>query len=314
VRGRSTWLLLAALIGLGVVAALDALRGGDGEPERVGAQPTTSPAAKLRRAAVTGVLYVSVRSEDGCRLRALSFPSLQDAASFELEWCRFDVSPQGRVVSGSPCRGRGGDVDVFGTPEEPPATFPGCAPAWKPNGALTFVRDGDVLTAEGSVLVDDVPFLVRSSFPYETRRIYVREIAWLTDTRLVAVVHGTGIDPDLRDLVVLVEDGRRLSGGELNASRIHVSQQAQQIFVAYPGSGLVVYDRRGVVLSPESRFPFPDVAAAVDSPDGRWIALARPGNVCIYEPIEPRPREEFPVTCLPFDAVDLAWLQSAPAT
>ena len=306
-RGRSTWLLLAALIGLGLVAAVDALRGGDREPERGRGVATTSPAADLRRADVTGVLYFSVRSEGGCRLRALALPGLQDSASFDLEWCRFDVSPEGTVASGPPCAGRGGDVDVFGTPEEPPATFAGCAPAWKPSGELTFVIDGDVQTPGGDVLVEDVAVFARSSFP-DGSRIYVREMAWLTETRLVLVVRGTGVHPDLRDVVVLVEDGSRLSGGELNASRVHVSRRAQQIFVAHPGSGLVVYDQRGTVRSPESRFPFGDIAAAADSPDGRWIALARPGNVCIYEPVEPRPREEFPVACLPFDAVDLAWL------
>jgi hypothetical protein len=303
-RGRSTWLLVAALIGLGVVAALDALRGGDREPDRPGAVATTSPAADLRRADVTGVLYFSVRSENGCRLRALALPGLQDAASFVLEWCRFDVSPEGNVVAGRPCPGRTFEIR---SGDELSSGFQGCAPAWKPNGDLTFVRDGDVLTPEGDVLVEDVAVFARSSFP-DGSRIYVREMAWLTETRLVLVVRGTGVHPDLRDVVVLVENGSRLSGGELNASRVHVSRRAQQIFVAYPGSGLVVYDQRGTVRSPESRFPFGDIAAAADSPDGRWIALARPGNVCIYEPVEPRPREEFPVACLPFDAVDLAWL------
>jgi hypothetical protein len=302
-RGRSTWLLLAALIGLGLVATVDALRGGDREPERGRGVATTSPAADLRRADVTGVLYFTVRSGGGCRLRALALPSLQDAASFELEWCRFDVSPAGNVVAGPPCPGRTFEIRSV---DELSSGFQGCAPAWKPNGDLTFVRDGDVLTPEGDVLVEDVAVFARLSFP-DGSRLYVREMAWLTETRFVLVVRGTGVHPDLRDVVVLVEDGSRLSGGELNASRVHVSRRAQQIFVAYPGSGLVVYDQRGTVRSPESRFPFGDIAAAADSPDGRWIALARPGNVCIYEPVEPRPREEFPVACLPFDAVDLAW-------
>lgn len=302
-RGRSTWLLLAALIGLGVVATVDALRGRDRDPEGGRGVATTSPAADLRRADVAGVLYFTVRSGGGCRLRALALPSLQDTASFELEWCRFDVSPAGNVVAGPPCPGRTFEIRSV---DELSSGFQGCAPAWKPNGDLTFVRDGDVLMPEGDVLVEDVAVFARSSFP-DGSRLYVREMAWLTETRFVLVVRGTGVHPDLRDVVVLVEDGSRLSGGELNASRVHVSRRAQQIFVAYPGSGLVVYDQRGTVRSPESRFPFGDIAAAADSPDGRWIALARPGNVCIYEPMEPRPREEFPVACLPFDAVDLAW-------
>jgi hypothetical protein len=40
----------------------------------------------------------------------------------------------------------------------------------------------------------------------------------------------------------------------------------------------------------------------------RWYALARPDNICIHERRNPPPREEFPLTCLPFDVVDLAWI------
>lgn len=264
---------------------------------------TRSSAADLRRADVSGVLYLSVRRERGCRLRALRLPGLQDFASFEFEWCRFDVSSRGHVAAGPPCpRNR---VDVRPV-DALASSWSGCAPAWKPQGELTVVRDGDVRTPEGDVLVKDVALFARSSFP-EGSRIYVRELAWLTDTRLALVVRGTRVHADLRDLVMLIEDTRRISSGAINASRIHVSRRAQQIFVAHPGSGLVAYDRRGVALPPESRYPFADIAAAADSPDGRWLALARSGNVCIYEQTETPPRERLPVTCLPFDAVDLAW-------
>lgn len=300
-RGRSTWLLLAALIGLGVVAAVDALRGDDREPERVGAVATTSPAADLRRAGVTGLLYFSVRSEGGCRLRALALPGLQDAASFDLEWCRFDISPEGTVASGPPCGGRGGDVDVFGTPEEPPATFAGCAPAWKLNGDLTFIRHGDVVTPT-DVLVRDVARFARHAL--SAGRLFVAQLAWLTDTRL-AVAVSTQLRPIV---VVVVEEGRAVSEPFLvNAlARLQVRRSTQEILVGGGGAGIEVFDRRGNFLS-ATRFPFGSIAAVAFSPDERWFALARPGNVCIYPEIEPPPRERFPVACLPFDAVDLAW-------
>lgn len=304
-RGRSTWLLLAALIGLGLVAAVDALRGGDREPERGRGVATTSPAADLRRADVTGVLYFSVRSEGGCRLRALALPGLQDAASFDLEWCRFDVSPNGNVVAGPPCPGRTFEIRSV---DELSSGFQGCAPAWKPGGELTFVRDGDVLTPDGEILFDSLARLARNPFPGERPVLlrYVREMAWLTDTRLVAVLRNpTG---DVADIVMIFESGRAVPGAFLPAgSGVYVSREAQEILVAYPTAGVGVYNRRGVIVS-QARFTFPDLAAVAESPDGRWIALARPGNVCIYPEIEPPPRERFPVACLPFDAVDLAWL------
>jgi hypothetical protein len=304
-RGRSTWLLLAALIGLGLVAAVDALRGGDREPKRGRGVATTSPAADLRRADVTGVLYFSVRSEGGCRLRALALPGLQDAASFDLEWCRFDVSPNGNVVAGPPCPGRTFEIRSV---DALSSGFQGCAPAWKPTGELTFVRDGDVLTPDGEILFDNLVVLARRAFPGERTALvrYVREMAWLSDTRLVAVLRNpTG---EVADVVVIFESGRVLPADFRPAgSSVYVSREAQQIFVAYPTAGVGVYDRRGAFLS-QSRFTLPDIGAVAVSPDGRWVALARPGNVCIYEEIDPPPRERFPVACLPFDAVDLAWL------
>jgi hypothetical protein len=307
-RGRGTALLIAAVVALGVIATVDALRGAGSDPEAEPDRPvvTQSPAADLRRADVSGVLYLSTRSEDGCRLRALSLPALQDFASFRSEWCRFDVSPQGHLAAGPPCpEGPRRPVEVWPV-DAVSSTWRGCAPAWRPRGELTFVRDGDVVTLDGDVLVEEVARFARSSFP-EGSRISVREMGWLSDDRLALVLRGTGVHPDLRDVVVVIEDDRRLSRGQFHASRIQVSQEAQQIFVAYHGAGFVVYNPRGAVVSEESRFPFADVAATTDSPDTRWLALARPGNVCIYEPVEPPPREEFPIACLPFDAVDLAW-------
>jgi hypothetical protein len=303
-RGRSTWLLLAALIGLGLVATVDALRGGDREPERGRGVATTSPAADLRRADVAGVLYLTVRSGGGCRLRALALPSLQDAASFELEWCRFDVSPNGNVVAGPPCPGRTFEIRSV---DELSSGFQGCAPAWKPSGELTFVRDGDVLTPDGEILFENLVPLARRAFPAERSVLlrHVREMAWLTDTRLVAVLRNpTG---EVADVVVMLEGGKAVPGDFIPAgSSVYVSREAQEIFVAYPTAGVGVYDRRGAFIS-QSRFTLPDIGAVAVSPDGRWVALARPGNVCVYRETKPPPRERFPVACLPFDAVDLAW-------
>jgi hypothetical protein len=300
VRGNA--LLVAALIAVGLAATVDALRGGGREPERGRGIATTSPAADLRRADVTGVLYFSVRSENGCRLRALALPGLQDAASFELEWCRFDVSHEGNVAAGLPCPGRTFEIRSV---DELSSGFQGCAPAWKPNGDLTFVRDGDVVTPDGEMLFGN---LARRAFPGERPVLlrYVREMAWLTDTRLVAVLRNpTG---DVADVVVIFESGRALPGDSLPAgSSVYVSQGAQEIFLAYPTAGVGVYDRRGAFLS-QSRFTLPDIGAVAVSPDARWVALARPGNVCIYRETEPPPRERFPVACLPHNAVDLAWL------
>jgi hypothetical protein len=89
-------------------------------------------------------------------------------------------------------------------------------------------------------------------------------------------------------------------------SQFYVSQRSQEILIADRGFGVQVYGRDGRFVS-ANRFTFSDVGAVAESPEGRWVALARPGNICIYEDTEPPPRIRTPIGCLPFDAVDLAW-------
>lgn len=301
---RTTAPILAVVIAIGIAATVDALLNGGGgaapEPtttQRARAAP--SPAEERRAAGASGTVYFTLRIDEGCVLHTLKLPSLQDAGSFVLDPCRFDVSSGGDIASGTPCPGRAVEV-----PSTDTGHFTGCAPAWKPNGDLTFVRDGDVRTPEGDVLIEDV---ARFALPWfsDPTRVTVRELGWLTNTRLVAVVRGPRTAGG--DVILVLQGEKSLSGGDIQAgSSVHVSRSRQEIFVAYPDAGVSVHNREGAFLS-QSRFSLPDVGAIVDSPDGRWMAVARPENVCIYELVEPPPREEFPVACLPFDVVDLAW-------
>jgi hypothetical protein len=300
---RRTAAIVAAVVAIGIAASVDALRDGEGEaPQGTtarGSSPPATRAAKLRAAGVTGELYFTVETEAGCRLRALSLPTLQDAASFELSWCQFDLSAGGIVVAGPPCPGRTFEIRSV---DEESGGFQGCAPAWGPGGRLTFVRDGDVLTPTGEILVRDVARFARNALG--RRRLVVRQLAWLSDTRLAALI---GAHAD-EDGVVIVIEGDRAVSEPIFADRpatVDVLRHSQELFVGGEFGGLV-FDRRGNFVS-AGRFPFADLAAVAESPGGRWFAVARPGSVCIYEETEPPPREYFPITCLQADAVDLAW-------
>jgi hypothetical protein len=181
--------------------------------------------------------------------------------------------------------------------------FRGCAPAWKPNGELTFVRDGDVVTPKGDVLVDDVARFAQNALD-RGNRLAIRQLAWLSDTSLAALVYARPVDSG----VVIVVEGDRAVSEPIFVDRqatIKVLRHSEEIFVGGDFGGQV-FDRHGNFVS-ASRFPFADIAAVAESPGGRWFAVARPGSVCIYEEIDPPPRERFPITCLEADAVDLAW-------
>lgn len=298
---RGTALLVAAVVALGIAATVDALRSEDGrEPPPGSATSSISPQAELRRADVTGTLYFAVGNP--CEVRGVRFPALSDAVSFTSEFCRFDVNSAGSVVEGPRCPADGVRVQRIG---EMSRVFPGCAPAWKPNGDLTFVLDGDVVDAEENVLIEDVARFAQAALGRGSR-LAVQQLAWLTEERVAVVVATRNVVPAA---IVVVEDGKPVSEPVFAESdaNVEVSVDGEEFFVEGDGVGVQVFNRRGAFVS-GSRFNFVDVAAVAESPDGRFVALARPGNLCIYEEIEPPPRERFPVTCLPFDAVDLAWL------
>ena len=297
---RGTALLVAAVVALGIAAAVDALRRDDGrEPPRGSATSSTSPQAELRRADVTGMLYFAVRNP--CEVRGVRLPDLSNAVSFTSEFCRFDVNSAGAVVEGPPCPGDGVRVQRIG---EKSREFPGCAPAWRPNGDLTFVLDGDVVDDEEEILIEDVARFARHALGRRSR-LAVRQLVWLTEERVAVVVATRNVVPAA---VMVVEDGKAVSEPIFVESdaNVEVSVDGEELLMEGDGVGVQVFNRRGAFVS-GSRFNFVDVAAAAESPDGRFVALARPGNLCIYEEIEPPPRERFPVTCLPFDVVDLAW-------
>ena len=93
-RRTATWLLIGAVAALGLAAAVDAFRQ---EPEGVDVvegSPTTDPgvsraqelaARMLRAAGVSGVLTYS---DEDCRLRAVTLPSLAPARAPSFRMCR----------------------------------------------------------------------------------------------------------------------------------------------------------------------------------------------------------------------------------
>jgi hypothetical protein len=109
-------------------------------------------------------------------------------------------------------------------------------------------------------------------------------------------------------VVVVIEEGKAVSE-PLFADRdaqIEISHATEEILVTFSGGGVEVFGPSGEFVS-ASRFPFGGISAVSYSPSGRFVALSRQGNLCIYEETDPPPRERFPLACLPFDVVDLAW-------
>ena len=335
-RRWPTWLLVGALVALGSVAVADALRG-DGERKVGSLNPRPRPSSAVTTVplepaspAMSGVLFYS-NAEHGCRLEGVIMPSLEAARSPRLGSCRFSISGDGQAAfpgkaAWSPHGGLyAREVDgmiEFGSPfSRETLRFPGRAPAFKPSGTFTYVRDNEVVEwttkcPPGSRLFgltgDNVRVRCRRvlltasalhrALPETRGALVVKDLAWLSSTRFVIVV-GDARTTGYRELVPVIE-GSRLVGATLSAFgeglRLEASPRGS-LFTAWYGDSLVtIRDRNGDLVT----FPtIPRVRAVTWSPDERWTAAATAHSAFVFRTGEGEGR----VRRLPIVAYDLAW-------
>ena len=318
-RSRATVLVAAAVGLLAVAAAIDALPSRDG-PSEPAVGPATTAAAEedsgagdLARAGVFGTLFVAVDAVSGCDYRAFALPSLDVLSSARLRTCRFQVAPDARHLAearGCPAHGVLRVFEVLNPVNF--RTLEGCAPAWDPNGTFTYVSRGAMV--RGNVDCLQAAGCLRTAIPRRDlaaglRRLGTRidatdvaAVHWLTPSRVAIVAR----DELNADSIVFFDGRRAVQRGDFAFSpgaHLEVVRDREEIFIGGRGQGgLTVFNFEGGFVAAD-RVPFRDGAAIAHSPDGRWLALARPDNVCIYPTRDP----EFPVGCIPRDAKDLAW-------
>ncbi len=301
----SSSILVAAVAALVAAAALDGLRG-DGEeaapsapatgPETVrtppGEDPERAAAEELRAAGVRGTL---VWTDERCRLHGLSLPDLAAVRPREGRTCRYrgrdegwtpyavDVpAPHADVVA----RCRAGSIELYrGAAIVPNERFPGCAPAWKPDGTLTFVGGGElaahVRCAGGARTLlsrrDLVAALGRD--PWAFRRPVPKQAGWLGDDTVAALVRdrAQGVD------AIAIFRGRELVEAPPFAyerlSDLRVSPYGSFVAARVNRSGLVLLDDRGRFQTTGLR----SAHAATWSPDETWTAMATETGIFVFE-------------------------------
>lgn len=325
---RSTWLVLGAVAALGIAAVVDALpgRGGSEPPAATVTSPPRLEAPSVSgRLDAAGTLYYT---DDLCRLRGLRLPSLEPVEAPEWDECGFSLSPNGQSVLGDGvlwephgskrAAGIGGLVYVVSDPAGWEYRFTGESPAYKPDGTLTFVREGEVVELTGycrprrkapwceRVLLRSRDLFGASGNPIDRA---VKEIAWLTPTRLVAVLT-LGAEELIR-----VYEGRELLrtvpgvGGRFAEISVSPQRRYAAVRVARP-SGFVLIDRDArpfalteVRRDSEGRPPFTGGRAIAWSPDDAWTAVARTASVVLFRMGRTSPD----VVRIQLSAHDLAW-------
>ena len=277
-----TWLVVAALAGLGIAATLDAFVGEE-EPSRRSAQPaSTAPllarqpelaVSQLREAGVSGLLTFS---DEDCRLHAVSLPELEPMRAPSFEMCRPLTSTGGLSAADGEVVWSGlgyGTVQVVLSEE-------------RLSRAIRAGLDMEEATRAGfravqAVSLDDERYVVLADSTYRPRERVVAAF----DGKHVSFVHPRWLVGDARAVRPSPQGGYyALLGEEWLA-----------------GIGSPIFTRDGRQVGGPEGIPRPHAIAW--SPDERWTALATDESVYVYPTEEP----ERLVVRIPLPVRDLDW-------
>jgi len=333
-----TGLLVAAIGLLGLVAAVDALRGGGTERPSAEAPTATEatttapedtdtagPEEQQRRLAarvlaesdVDGELVVT---DVDCRVRALGLPSLGEKAAPIANGCRLTVSPGSQIVGADgTVPGPDGivaectDTGVIARPRGRTVSVPGlCPPAWTPDGRLTVIARGELREVDLGCTADDLTCTdvllgaddlstALGGLPWEMGAPSIRAAAWLTDDRVAVVVHDRGQNLD----AIAVFRGRKLLGAPPFLyeflSDVRASPLGGYAAALLSRRALVLIDGRGE-YQPLS---FRGASGIAWSPDERWTATATGDGVFLFGTGTRGVNSVF----IPGEATDVAWIR-----
>jgi hypothetical protein len=322
----STGLVVVALCGLALVAAVDAIRDRQAGPSSQRETEERSPAKPervLSRAVVDelraqGVAGTLAWADRACRVHTLALPALERGDGSR-RGCSFTTSPGFRVgrdgAVPSPdgelvARCRDGRVELLGASTGlVRERVHGCAPAWRPDGELTFVRDGELARLSDCGRPEPCTDVVVSRAgleravgrdPWAFGHPAFQEVAWLDDRTFAAVVRD---ERRHEALIALFSRSRFVSAPPFSYSSLaglRVSPLGNYVAVhVNRGRGLLMVDGEGRYQS----FGFRTARAIAWSPDETWTVVATGDGAFLF------PTREFPIGLirLPLDASDLIW-------
>jgi hypothetical protein len=249
----------------------------------------------------TGRLVVTLPDAGGCTLWGIELPSLEWAEhpSGLPNACRFTVDEDGTVLaegavpqSGSSrvagCTGR--TVDVFNDKGFLVEYREACAPAWMPDGQLTFIRNGGLFEPKRRLLSRrDVSRLIG-------RPSALEEVAWVDDSMFWAVVRSD----NHATVALMTTDGRLLETASLDARVVEgLRVSTIGMVAARTERGVVFLDQTG-----RRALTVPKGSAVAWQPDGDLAAVATPTELLLVSPATRA------AVTLPLGARDVEWLPS----
>jgi hypothetical protein len=308
-----TWLVLGAVLAVTLAAVADALHGGRATVSKAKPVEQTSGSRIVPPGAPSGFMgtvYYS-DSQDGCRVKTLAIPGFESTKPPDSRSCRFSLSPDGEsVVPGHAVwKPQGGLVAIPGASDFELASpgssqtirIGGQTPAFKPNGTLTYIRDGELL--EWSIHCPNRERLFTLPGDNATARcthvlstLSARSIKWLTNTRFVAVLGG--------DQIAIVDHGRTVARRAFvpaRRARLELSPRRTFFTLWLDGNLFGAFDRKGDQITMP---PIRGIRSLAWSPSERWAMLATGrGSVYLFRP----DTGDLRLRRLDISARDLAW-------
>lgn len=305
-RRGGTLLVGVAVAAIAIAALADSLLGDDAAessaPEQQATEATTTQAERpaVAEGTLGGTLYYT---DESCALQAVRLPSLGSADAPNWIECRFELSPDGSRVGApgsgwdphaDPRRGRvfqsqDGLIEVATNAGPEAEPFPGTAPAWRPDGTLTYFADGEIRDwPEGRAVVPANRLrMVVTEHPNAPdladalRSVRVLEHHWLDQDRLVALVTADVRDGPALDLVAVFDDGLPFASTEFLGEVRDLWASPFGTYYAVQTDTLGLYDFNGNSL------PLPQLEgsrAVAWSPDEGRMAVATDASVFVFVP------------------------------
>ena len=297
-RGWPTWLIAGGLIALGAVAAADAIRPGLDASERMPQEATTE---ETRSGEPHGLLAVA---GSDCSVAAVMLPGSIRLEPRRPGNCNGAVWSADHTLTAS-CTG---GVTTIAGPDAGVIRLRGCAPAWRPDGAVSIIDDGDLHIARrrGRPQLHLARAELAGSLAAELqggRKYELVEVAWHGTAAFAGIVAGPKAGQ--RAVILYAPEG-------VTAVFPEFGHEVAAIRVS-PLGNMVAFrrDREIVVLDPAGgEVPIPAVESAraiAWSEDEQWVALATSDETVIARTGS---REVAMRLALGGDTVE--WLDSGP--
>jgi hypothetical protein len=261
-RRWPTWLVVGALVALGAFALADAIRPTGG-----------STGVSLQAPRASGLQGTLVVAGPDCSASALRLPTLVEQEPPQQPDCGEIVWSADGTVSARCSR----DVTTVGpTPDGLLFRLRGCGPAWRGDGDVSVIRDGNLVIAprRGDPRVfmsrNAISAQISSQLP-DSQTYELTEVRWLDGLTFAAILSGR--QPWQRAVAVFSQGGLETIVPEFGQriSSLRASPLGNLGFAHNQlGREFVMLTRRG------KEVPLPRIAnarAIAWSPDERWVAL-----------------------------------------